>query len=194
MLGVAALGVLAVQRIVSSPLGLRLMAIRDDEVGALASGVNAFGARVTAFAISACYGAVSGALYVWNIGFIDPSAAFSGTVELQTILMVLIGGIGTVWGPVVGAIVVSLIGQLLWAQYPQQEQIILGGLTILMVVLLPGGLVTLGHRFGLFERRPVWSPRSAPSPAPPPQGGREVGPNGPSPTEPVLSCRGLSKA
>src|SRR5207237_754873 len=156
------------------PLGAR---------GAVRGRASAVVPRVTAIAIGAWHRAVSGALYVWNIGFIDPSAAFSGTVELQTILMVLIGGIGTVWGPVVGAIVVSVIGQLLWAQYPQQEQIILGALTILMVVLLPGGLVSLGLRFGVFQRRPVWAPSSPPRPDASPPVEREAAPNAvPSPS------------
>jgi branched-chain amino acid transport system permease protein len=200
MLAIAAVGVVAAQWIVSSPLGLRLMAIRDDEVGALASGVNASAVKVTAFAVSACYAAVAGALYVWNIGYIDPNAAFSGTIELQTILMVLIGGIGSVWGPVAGAVVVSVIGQLLWAQYPQQEQIILGALTVLTVVLLPGGLITLGHRFGLFARRPVWGPPPPLSPtnarpaSPLQRWWREAPDGAPEWAGPVLSCEGLSKS
>ncbi|HLZ62437.1 MAG TPA: branched-chain amino acid ABC transporter ATP-binding protein/permease [Ktedonosporobacter sp.] len=138
-------------------LGLCLMAIRDDEMATQASGINTTFYKVTAFCISSFLAGLAGGLYTWNIGFIDPGSAFNSTFELQTILMVLIGGIGTLWGPLLGAIIVSIIGQALWAQFPQQQQIILGALTLIAVVWMPGGIVSLLNKRGWLRRTPVWA-------------------------------------
>lgn len=140
-----------------SRLGLCFVAIRDDEMAARASGINTTLSKVTAFCLSSTLAALAGGLYTWNIGFIDPGSAFNSTFELQTILMVLIGGISTLWGPLLGAIIVSLVGQALWAQFPQQQQIILGLLTLIAVVWMPGGIVSLLNKYNWLRRMPVWA-------------------------------------
>jgi branched-chain amino acid transport system permease protein len=148
--------------IMRSRFGLQVMAIRDDQIAAKGAGVNTQAVKVAVFCIAACLSALAGALYVWNIGYVDPTSAFNGTLELQTILMVLVGGIGTMWGPVIGAVLISLISQVLWARFPMEEQIILGSIIIGVVLLAPGGLVSLLNRFGWARRRPVWAPPPAP--------------------------------
>ncbi|RAQ97713.1 branched-chain amino acid ABC transporter ATP-binding protein/permease [Thermogemmatispora tikiterensis] len=158
MLACAVGSVLLTAWLLRSPLGLRLLALRDDEKAAEASGINTNASKVVAFCLSAGLAALAGALYVWNVGFIDPGSAFNNTYELQTILMVLFGGIGTLWGPLLGAVVISLISNALWAQFPQQQQIILGALILIAVLWMPGGLVSLFQRFGWLRRRPVWGP------------------------------------
>ncbi len=157
MLFVAVAVVLLTWRLLHSRLGLCLMAIRDDEMATKASGINTTLNKVTAFCLSSFLAALAGGLYTWNIGFIDPSSAFNSTFELQTILMVLIGGISTLWGPLLGAIIVSIVGQALWAQFPQQQQIILGVLTLIAVVWMPGGIVSLLNKYGWLRRAPVWA-------------------------------------
>jgi branched-chain amino acid transport system permease protein len=157
MLCVAAVVVLLTWWLLRSRLGLCLMAIRDDEMATRASGINTTFYKVTAFCMSSFLAGLAGGLYTWNIGFIDPGSAFNSTFELQTILMVLIGGIGTLWGPLLGAVIVSIIGQALWAQFPQQQQIILGVLTLIAVVWIPGGIVSLLHKHGWLRRTPVWA-------------------------------------
>ncbi|MBX5449075.1 branched-chain amino acid ABC transporter ATP-binding protein/permease [Thermogemmatispora sp.] len=158
MLGCAVGAVVLTAWLLRSPLGLRLLALRDDEKAAEASGINTNASKVIAFCLSAALAALAGSLYVWNVGFIDPGSAFNNTYELQTILMVLFGGIGTLWGPLLGAVVISLISNALWAQFPQQQQIILGALILIAVIWMPGGLVSLFQRFGWLRRRPVWGP------------------------------------
>jgi len=161
IIGLACAAVVLTHAIMNSKLGLQLMAIRDDETAAKGSGIHAEAVKVVAFCMSGCLAALAGALYVWNIGYVDPTSAFNGTFELQTILMVLVGGIGSKWGPVIGAIMISLVGQVLWARFPMQEQIILGAITILVVVAAPGGLVSMLNRFGWLRREPVWAPPPA---------------------------------
>lgn len=158
MLLVAAAAILATHWLTRSRLGLRLMAVRDDSTAAQAAGVHTAGAKVAAFCISACIAAVGGALYVWNVGYLDPSSAFAGTIELQTVLMVLAGGIGTVWGPVVGGVLISLVGTALWAKFPMEQQIVLGMLTMFIAVVMPGGILAALNRRGWIRRRPIWAP------------------------------------
>jgi branched-chain amino acid transport system permease protein len=184
----AAAGVAAVAALLRSRLGLRLMAIRDDPVAAQAAGVDVWRGKVIAFAIGAGFAAVGGALYVWDVGYLDPGSAFAGTIELQTVLMVLAGGIGTVWGPVVGGILISLLGTALWARFPMEQQIVLGTLTIAIAVALPGGLLSLLHRFPWARRRPVWAPLLPPRALP------DAPRRAPAPAAgPALGCRDLGK-
>ena len=183
----ASAAVIAVAWIMRGRLGLRLMAIRDDPVATEAAGVNVWRCKVVAFCIGAGLAAIGGALYVWNVGYLDPNSAFAGTIELQTVLMVLAGGIGTVWGPVVGGILVSLLGTALWARFPMEQQIVLGALTILIAVALPGGLVSLLRRFGWARRPPIWGPPRL-SPAPPRPAAAAL-----AAAAPVLACRRLGK-
>jgi len=158
VIGLACAAVILTWFILRSRFGLQLLATRDDQIAAKGAGVNTQAVKVKAFCISACLAGLAGALYVWNIGYVDPTSAFNGTIELQTILMVLVGGIGTLWGPAVGAVLIALISQVLWARFPMEQQIILGSIVILVVILAPGGLVSILSRFGWACRRPVWAP------------------------------------
>jgi branched-chain amino acid transport system permease protein len=156
-----AIGVLLSFFLSRSRLGLTLMATRDDAVAAEAAGVNTWKSKVTAFCISGCIAAVAGALYVWNVGYLDPTSAFAGTIELQTVLMVLAGGIGTVWGPVVGGILISLLSTFLWARFPMEQQIILGILIMFIAIVAPGGLLGEMFKRGWLKRPPIWGPPPA---------------------------------
>ena len=160
VLAVAA-GVLLSYFLSRSRLGLTLMATRDDAVAAEAAGVNTWKSKVAAFCISGCVAAVAGSLYVWNVGYLDPNSAFAGTIELQTVLMVLAGGIGTVWGPVVGGILISLLSTFLWARFPMEQQIILGVLIMFIAIVAPGGLLGELFKRGWLRRPPVWGPPPA---------------------------------
>jgi branched-chain amino acid transport system permease protein len=187
VVAVVAVAVLATGWISRSRLGLALMATRDDPVGAEAAGVDTWRARVIAYCISAAIAAAGGALYVCNVGYLDPGSAFAGTIELQTVLMVLAGGIGTVLGPVVGGVLISLLSTYLWARFPTEQQIVLGVLTIAVAVLAPSGLLGALLQRGWLRRPPIWGPpgRSAPDPV------RADRP-GIAAAEPVLVCRTLS--
>ncbi|HEX2518327.1 MAG TPA: branched-chain amino acid ABC transporter ATP-binding protein/permease [Castellaniella sp.] len=190
MVLVAAGAILIVHVLGRSRLGLRLMATRDDDLAAQSSGVNTFTAKLRALCLSAAFGGVGGALYVWNIGYLDPNSAFNGNIELQTVLMVLAGGIGTVWGPVIGGILISLIGTFLWARFPTEQQVILGALTIFIAVVMPGGITAFFEKLGWWKRKPIWSPPSATRLALPPGLGSADG-NTPDRQPIALSCRGL---
>ena len=148
-LGVLALGmVLLTWRLDNSRFGLQLLAIREDEDGAEALGIKTTRLKVRAFVLSAVGPGVSGGFYAVYLSFIDPPTAFSPATELTTIAMVLFGGMGTVLGPLVGAAVLSVLYEGLWARFPQ-VYLGAGGVIIAAVVLLmPRGVMAVAMRRG----------------------------------------------
>lgn len=186
MVALAAGAIALTMAISRARFGLRLAALRDDAIAAAAAGVDTGRVKVAAFCLSAGLAAAAGALYARNVGYIDPASGFAGTIELQTVLMVLAGGIGTVWGPVLGGVVISLLSTALWARFPTEQQIILGALTLLLAVAMPGGLASLPP-LSRWLRRPrlgAFAPVAAP-PAPVAAASDGAGA--------VLACRALGK-
>jgi branched-chain amino acid transport system permease protein len=187
MVALAAGAIALTMAISRARFGLRLAALRDDAIAAAAAGVDTGRVKVAAFCLSAGLAAAAGALYARNVGYIDPASGFAGTIELQTVLMVLAGGIGTVWGPVLGGVVISLLSTALWARFPTEQQIILGALTLLLAVAMPGGLASLPP-LSRWLRRPrlgAFAPVAAPPPAPVAAASAGAGA--------VLACRALGK-
>jgi len=169
-----------------SRFGLRAMAIRDDENAARAMGVRTTRSKVTAFVLSAILPAVAGGLVVWNRSFVDPEAAFDPTIDLQAILFVLAGGIGTIWGPMIGAVALSLVGEQLWARYGDLHLGLFGGLIVVIVLFLPGGIASLLERVRLLRRPIVMAPKELPAAQP------TLAPPELVPGEPILDCRDVS--
>ena len=144
--GFAAFAYFIVWRITSSPFGRVLHAIREDEVFAEAHGKNTLYFKVTAFAVSAALAASAGSLYAHYITYIDPTS-FTVMESILIISMVIIGGAGSLWGPLLGAVVlVTLPEALRFVGLPSAvaanlRQIIYGSLLIIMMMFRPRGLV-----------------------------------------------------
>jgi len=142
----AALAYAVVWRLTSSPFGRVLHAIREDEVFARSLGKNVLRFKVVAFAVSAALAAAAGSLYAHYVTFIDPTS-FTVMESILIISMVIIGGAGSRWGPLVGALVVVTLPELLRfvglpsAVAANLRQIIYGLLLVLMMLLRPRGLV-----------------------------------------------------
>ena len=146
--GLALLMMLGTWRLDNSRLGLKLLAIREDEQAADALGVRTTRLKIGTFVVSAIAPAAVGALYAVYLGFIDPPTAFSPVMELTTIAIVLLGGMGTVLGPLVGAVVLSVVNELLWARFPEYYLAIVGMLILLAVLYMPRGIVNLAMKKG----------------------------------------------
>ncbi len=135
-----------VYRLTSSPFGRVLHAIREDEVFAKAHGKNTLYFKVTAFAVSAALAASAGSLYASYITYIDPTS-FTVMESILIISMVIIGGAGSLWGPLIGAFVlVTLPEALRFVGLPDAvaanlRQIIYGSLLVIMMMFRPRGLV-----------------------------------------------------
>lgn len=123
--------------------GLALMGIGADEQRAQTLGVNTRLVKIAGFAITAAVaGAVGAAMSVrWT--YIDPHTVFNPFIGFQTVLIALIGGAVTLWGPLIAAIVFSLLAETLRLKAPQVYMMSLGLLLILSVLYLPGGLASL---------------------------------------------------
>jgi branched-chain amino acid transport system permease protein len=146
MLAIGAAMLIATWRLDNSRLGLKLLAIREDEGAAESLGIRTTRIKIGAFVVSAIAPAAVGSLYAAYLGFIDPPTAFAPNLELTTIAVVLLGGMGTVLGPLVGAIVLSVANELLWASYPQLYLAIIGVIILGTVLFAPRGLVGLAMK------------------------------------------------
>lgn len=150
----AALVVIAVALILltwwldNSRLGLKLLTIREDETAAEALGIRTARLKVGAFVASAVAPAMVGSIYATYLGFIDPPTAFAPSMELTTIATVLLGGMGTVIGPLVGALGLSIVNELLWSRLPELYSGLVGLLVIGAVLYMPRGIVSFAIRRG----------------------------------------------
>jgi branched-chain amino acid transport system permease protein len=133
------------RNLVNSAVGRALRAIGDSEVAASAMGVDAASAKRSVFVLSAVYASVAGSLYAHYITVISPEI-FSFLASVVLILMVAIGGIGRYWGPVLGALLLTVLPEYL-RKYGDYEVPLYGLALIVVMLFLPRGLA------GLLERR-----------------------------------------
>lgn len=123
----------------NSRIGRALRAIHDSEVAARVMGVNVRLLKVQIFALSAFISSIAGSLYAHTMGFVSPTSfGFNFSVELVT--MVIVGGLGSVYGSLVGAAILTLLPELLRA-FQDYDIVIYGLVLILMTMFMPGGLV-----------------------------------------------------
>lgn len=147
MLCLAMLSTLIIAYVLSSRIGLELRAIREDEGAAEMVGVNTTSNKIVTFISSAIIPGAVGAVYAFYTSFIDPSSVFLPALNVQMIVIVLLGGKGTMWGPVIGAVIIMLIQEVTWAEFPALHLALLGTLLIVIVLYLPNGILSiLRHR------------------------------------------------
>ena len=129
--------------IITSRFGLRLMTIREDEIAAEAMGIDTFRHKLAAFLLSAVAPGIAGALMARDQGYIEPISVFPLAITVTMIVMVLFGGKGTVWGPVLGAVALFLIQEIVWARYPYVHPLLFGAIIVAVVLLMPRGILGL---------------------------------------------------
>jgi branched-chain amino acid transport system permease protein len=143
MFGLAFVLMLFLRWLYSTKFGLAINAIRDDEEKAEAMGLHTARTKRTALVISAFFLGISGAIFGNMTGYIEPrDIAFpTTTFNIFMILMVLLGGKGTLWGPVVGAVVFHVIKEVTWTYFLGWQFITLGLLIIIIIVYFQQGIV-----------------------------------------------------
>ena len=127
--------------IVTSRFGLRLMTIREDEVAAEAMGIDTFRYKLYAFLLSAVAPGIAGGLAARDQGYIEPISVFPLATTITMIVMVLFGGKGTIWGPVLGAVVLFAFQEIVWAKFIYLHQLLFGAIIVLVVLLMPRGIL-----------------------------------------------------
>jgi branched-chain amino acid transport system permease protein len=126
-----------------SRFGLALLGIGADEQRAQTLGVNTRVVKTAGFALTAAFAGAVGAAMAVRWTYIDPHTVFNPFIGFQTVLIALIGGAATLWGPLLAAILFSVLAESLRLQFPQIYLMALGLLLILCVLYLPGGLASL---------------------------------------------------
>lgn len=130
----------------NSRFGARLMAIRENEDAARAIGVDAFRTKLLAIALTGALTGAAGALYVQMNLFIDPTIAYGSSISVEAVLTPIIGGIGTVFGPLLGSFAlhgINELGRLVFGDVPGLTLVLYGFLLIAMVMAMPNGLMGL---------------------------------------------------
>ncbi|MFI5342170.1 MAG: branched-chain amino acid ABC transporter permease [Candidatus Methylomirabilales bacterium] len=143
MLAILAAATLVNWWVSASRFGYGLIAIREDEDAAAAMGINTPFYKTIAFALSAGFAGLAGGVYAYWITFIDPDAVFRMTTTIQMIIMAVFGGSGTVLGPLLGALVLSSVSELLATQLATLAELFYGLIIILVVLFMPKGLFDL---------------------------------------------------
>jgi branched-chain amino acid transport system permease protein len=139
---------LLAQQIVRSRFGRALTAIREDETAATALGINPSRYKVAAFTLSAMFAGLAGTLYAYQILYINPGS-FNIDWSITALSMVVIGGVGSNLGAVLGAVAVTLIRQFLFS-FGDLEFLVYGIWIMAVIIFFPGGLVGIGRGLLVF--------------------------------------------
>jgi branched-chain amino acid transport system permease protein len=131
-----------------SRFGAQLQAVRDNEDAARAIGVDPWSVKLGAITLSAAFMGAGGAFYVQVFQYIDPGLAFGPVSSVEALVAAIVGGMGTLWGPVLGAAVLHLLGEFtrnLFGQLPGLNMIVYGSVLVLIVMFVPRGLSGAGR-------------------------------------------------
>jgi branched-chain amino acid transport system permease protein len=138
---------LVIYWLVRSPWGRAFAALRDNPIRAESLGVNIMAYTLLAFAIGAACAGIAGAYFAWLVQFIEP-APFHLTASLMMLLMVIVGGSGRFFGPMIGAALVVLLPE--WLRFMQDWYLVIFGLAVVaLMIWLPGGLLSIPDRLRL---------------------------------------------
>lgn len=139
---VALLVTVVVYLVANSRFGLQLLAIREDELAAETMGINTTLKKLSAFTLSAFLSGLAGGLYATYVTYLVPGTMFvTGIYTLTPIVMATFGGLGTVSGPVVGAVLFTAISETLWARFLFLHLIIFGVVLIFIILFMPQGII-----------------------------------------------------
>ena len=143
MLALITLGMYKIRR---TKMGLYFVAIRENEDAAKALGINAFKYKMIALIASAMLSAIGGTFYAQYYLYIDPTIAFSSTVSVSAITPCIIGGVGTVFGPIIGAAIIEPISELtnsLLSNYVGMNMVVYGLILVVVILVMPKGVIGL---------------------------------------------------
>ena len=149
------LALLATAWLRHSRFGAYLQAVRDNEDAARAIGVNPLRVKLGGIALSAAFMSVAGAFYVQVFQYIDPGIAFGPAVSVEALVGAIVGGMGTLWGPLLGAVTLHALADLtrnLFGELPGISMVIYGVVLILIVMFMPRGITGTGQSLGRLFR------------------------------------------
>ena len=133
----------------ASRFGLALRAMKQDAVSAAMAGLDVVWLRLLVWLLSALAAGLIGGVYAWNLSVFYPDAVFTLQISVFAIVFALFGGVGTVLGPVIGAALLYTLYAVIGVSTPQYFQLVYGALIVLLVLFLPGGVLSLFTRRGI---------------------------------------------
>jgi branched-chain amino acid transport system permease protein len=141
---IAMASLLCVWTLVKSRVGLALVAIREDEQAAATNGIDVLKYKILAFAAGAFFTGLGGSIYAYYLFHIHPLGFFGLNWALLPVLMTVLGGTGTIMGPIVGAFILTGVLELASIWIPEIHPIFSGAFIILVMLFLPQGIMSLG--------------------------------------------------
>src|SRR5262249_550514 len=145
-LALVAVSMIVVRLIEDSRFGAYLVAVRENEEAAKAVGIDVVRVKLMAMTVSAAITAAGGGFYAQYFLFIDSGIAYGPWISIEALLAPIIGGVGTVFGPLLGALVVKTLGEiakLVTGDAPGLDLVIYGSVLVLVVAFAPRGLFGL---------------------------------------------------
>jgi branched-chain amino acid transport system permease protein len=141
MLGAGVAAVAFNAAVAHSRLGLGLVSLREDEEVAQASGIDVRRLRQGVLVLSALIPGAVGGIYMWQLTYVDPVSAFGLEVSFPPVIMAMLGGTGTVAGPVVGTLFLTLVEEVLWSRLGYLQLTMYGVVLVFVGLVMPGGLM-----------------------------------------------------
>ena len=143
MLALAVLCTAAAIVIHRSKLGFGLRCIQQNEDAASILGVNTYAYKTAAFSLSAVFVGIAGAIYASWVHYIEPPDVFDVLLAIKPLVMVLLGGLGTIFGPALGAVILLTFEELVWRNFLTIHAAALGLIIVVLVLFLPNGILSL---------------------------------------------------
>jgi branched-chain amino acid transport system permease protein len=140
MLALAGIAFLTTLLVDCSRFGFGLRCIRQNEEAASMVGIDVFKYKVGAFVVSGVLSAAAGGIYASMVGFIEPKDAFSLITSIEIPVMVMLGGLGTIFGPLIGGVFYVLLKEFVWANFINWHSGILGLIIVAVIYYLPSGV------------------------------------------------------
>jgi branched-chain amino acid transport system permease protein len=134
-----------------SSLGFGLRCIRQNESAASMLGIDVDRLKIIAFALSATFVGAGGAIYASWVSYIDPADSFQILLTIKVPVMVLLGGAGTLFGPLIGVLAFQMLEERIWSSFLEIPSGVLGLVIVVLVFCLPGGLLAVPYR-DMFRR------------------------------------------
>jgi len=136
-----AITVVVAYLLLNSRLGIALRCIRDDETAASAMGINVGLCRLKAWILAALFPSLAGGVEAWYTAIVDPDTSFNLMITTKAIVYSMFGGLSTVIGPILGAVVMYSLDDLIWGTFPLLNLLILGIIVVFLILFLPRGIV-----------------------------------------------------
>jgi branched-chain amino acid transport system permease protein len=146
MFALAAITFLTTYMVANNRLGFGLTCIKQNEDAANIVGIDTTKYKIIAFTLSGGFAAAAGGIYASWIGYIEPSDVYDVLFSIKPILMVLLGGMGTVFGPIFGAVAFLVLDEIVWRNFLELHTGTLGLLIVILVLFLPAGLASFDLR------------------------------------------------